>query len=160
MLRSKSLYLCRFVSFLIYGFTHLSSFILASVSIDRAIATNFINFSKVYCKPNMAYKIIALNILLASAIDFHNLIFMGHSTQEWNSDAVTNIDQQYMKTLGHHGSSSNNFSDEFNKESVLKNSSFLITVHHCESIKDTNYDKFIDPYFRWIDLLGIIPTIF
>jgi hypothetical protein len=74
--RAKSIYLCRFVSFLIYGSTHLSSFILASVSIDRAIATNFINYAKEYCKPVMAYKIILINIAIASFLDFHNLFFL------------------------------------------------------------------------------------
>jgi hypothetical protein len=74
--RAKSIYLCRLVSFLIYGSTHLSSFILASVSIDRAIATNFINYAKEYCKPFTAYKIILVNILIASLIDFHNLFFL------------------------------------------------------------------------------------
>jgi hypothetical protein len=83
IVRAKSIYLCRIISFLIYGSTHLSSFILASVSIDRAIATNFINYAKVYCKPVTAYKIILVNIFIASLVDFHNLIFLVRLIRVW-----------------------------------------------------------------------------
>ena len=48
VLRNYSRSVCRIHTFLTYASTHLSSFILASVSIDRAIATNLINFAKKY----------------------------------------------------------------------------------------------------------------
>lgn len=79
-MRNQLLAACRVISFLIYSFTHLSSFILASVSIDRAIATNFITFSKAYCRPITAYKVISINIALAVLINFHSLFFIGHTS--------------------------------------------------------------------------------
>ena len=45
VIRNESIILCRLHSFLTYVFAHLSSFILASVSIDRAIALNSIKIS-------------------------------------------------------------------------------------------------------------------
>jgi hypothetical protein len=81
VLRNKSLFICRVHTFLTYTFTHLSSFILASVSIERAIATNLINFAKCYCKPQTAYRIICLNTVIAVIFNFHNLIFLGYEDQ-------------------------------------------------------------------------------
>lgn len=81
VLRNKSLFICRVHTFLTYTFTHLSSFILASVSIERAIATNLINFAKCYCKPQTAYRIICLNTLIAALFNFHNLVFLGYEDE-------------------------------------------------------------------------------
>lgn len=134
VLRNRSLFLCRFLSFLIYVFTHLSSFILASVSIDRAIATNFITFSKIYCKPKTAYKIIFLNVLIAAIINFHSLIFLGYETQNLSN---TTIGVNYIN-LNSSGSMG-----------LLRSTSY-----ECASEKDTLYDRFLDPYFKWIDLLS------
>lgn len=105
-IRDKSPFFCRPLTFLIYWFTHLSSFILCSVSIDRAIATNFINFSKVFCKPHMAHKIILFNIALATVINFHNLIFMG----SWKTsfDNTTTITSQADQAQANHGSNVQN----------------------------------------------------
>jgi hypothetical protein len=77
ILRNKSFLVCRLHAFLTYTFTHLSSFILASVSIDRAIATNFITFAKDYCKTTTAYKVIVVNVFLTVMINFHSLFFLG-----------------------------------------------------------------------------------
>jgi len=75
--RNYSIVICRIHTFFTYASTHLSSFTLASVSIDRAIATNFLTYSKKHCTPQSAYKIIAINILISTIINSHNLIFMG-----------------------------------------------------------------------------------
>lgn len=106
VLRNQALFVCRFVSFLIYSFTHLSSFILASVSIDRAIATNFITYSKTYCRPITAYKVIGFNIFLAVIINFHNLLFMGHISHTRIGDEIgtfwnTIIKQILIKEIKH-----------------------------------------------------------
>lgn len=136
-IRNKSVSICRILSFLIYGSTHLSSFIIASVSIDRAIATNLINFSKSYCTPKTAYKIILINIFLAAAINFHSLIFMGYE------DPI-DLDRPSLTTA----------LDYLNRNSTR-------TTFMCASKKGNLYDKFLDPVFKWIDLLSyaIIPFI-
>ena len=81
IIRSQSFLLCRFHTFFIYTSTHLSSFILASVSVDRAIATNCLTFAKTYCTPKYAYKILFINFLMAVAINFHSLIFLGYDQE-------------------------------------------------------------------------------
>lgn len=78
VLRNKSLVICRLHTFLTYTFTQLSSFILASVSVDRAIATNAINFAKSYCKPRVAHRVIAACCALAILLNFHSLLFLGY----------------------------------------------------------------------------------
>jgi hypothetical protein len=75
--RNYSILICRIHTFFTYASTHLSSFTLASVSIDRAIATNFLTYSKKHCTPRSAYKIIAINVIISTIINSHNLIFMG-----------------------------------------------------------------------------------
>jgi hypothetical protein len=140
VLRDTHITVCRIHSFLTYVFTHLSSFLLASVSIDRAIATNLINFSKIYSKPQMAYKIIFLNILVAAVINFHSLLFMGYYRIYSTSSSIN--DTNLLIGV------------EFNKSSIVKE-------FHCATESGTMYDKFLDPYFKWIDLFSyaIIPFL-
>lgn len=76
--REQSIFVCRAHTFLTYVSTHLSSFILASVSIDRAIATNLITYAKVFCKRRMAYKVVLLNLCLAALSNSHYLLFLGY----------------------------------------------------------------------------------
>jgi len=150
VIRNQSLFICRVHTFLIYGkfyhlknilikvsnfffkaSTHLSSFILASVSVDRAISSNCINFSKTYCKPKYAYRILLINCLLVVLINFHSLLFLGHETE-----------------IAHHETSSNSPSiNEYN--------------YQCSSENGTLYDRFLDPYFQWMDLIfyAIAPFI-
>jgi hypothetical protein len=144
ILRNKSFFLCRSHTFLTYSFTHLSSFILASVSIDRAIATNLINFAKIYCKPNMAFRIIVINCLLAVLINFHTLLFLGFKDNDVTSDFLS--------------SSTSSSSTEILSVLVTSNTSSIIhsnnpNIFHCASKDGTLYDKFLDPYFEWIDLI-------
>ena len=61
VLRDYSIILCRAHTFITYFFSHLSSFILASVSLDRAIALNLTNFSRVYCLPRTAHLVVFAN---------------------------------------------------------------------------------------------------
>lgn len=122
MIRNQNIIICRVHSFLTYVFTHCSSLILALVSIDRAIATNLINFAKTYCKPSMAIKIICLTLIFTILINFHYLLFLGYEKNEENSTAK---------------------------------------IFECGSQTGTLYDKFMDPYFEWIDLIlySILPFI-
>ena len=102
----------------------MSSFILASVSVDRAIASNCINFAKTYCKPKSAYRVLFVNCCLVVLINFHSLFFLGHE-----AESVHN------KTSG--------------------SNKFLINeqTYQCQSKNGTVYDRFLDPYFQWMDLI-------
>jgi hypothetical protein len=91
VLRNKSLLVCRLHTFLTYTFTHLSSFILASVSIDRAIATNLINFAKSYCKPRVAHRVILINCALAILLNAHTLGYMGYMQRVDNNKTSYHI---------------------------------------------------------------------
>jgi hypothetical protein len=130
-------------TFLTYMFTHLSSFLLSSVSIDRAIATNFINFSKVYSKPKMAYKIILVNIAIASIINMHSLFFLGYYTNNSGRNETQLFDNTSFSS-----------SDNLNMAGADSQEQFS-----CATKVGTAYDLFTDPYFRWIDLFAyaIIP---
>jgi hypothetical protein len=92
VIRTYSIYICRIQTFIVYSCSHLSSFILTAVSVDRAIATNAINFARKYCKPNVAYKIIISLCCLVICINFHTLIFIGYEeigNNEWNNTNQT-----------------------------------------------------------------------
>jgi hypothetical protein len=93
VLRNQSILLCRLHTFLVYTCTHLSSFILAAVSVDRAIATNAINFARDYCKPRVAYKIFGLNCLLAIAVNAHILFYLGY--EDNNVDYINNSTSKF-----------------------------------------------------------------
>lgn len=90
VLRNQSYFVCRVHTFFTYCCTHLSSLILASLSIDRAIATNAINFAKVYCRPNMAYQVFCLNCVLVGVINFHYLVFLGYDEPRINFNVKVN----------------------------------------------------------------------
>ena len=140
IVREKSLFVCRTHTFLTYMFTHLSSFILASVSIDRAIATNLIRFAKDYCKPHTAYKVLLFNLFLASLPNSHYLIFLGHY-EERNGGAYN--DTFYRN--------SSNLISSLSSEKKLS----------CTSLPSTVYDRFLDPYYNWMDLIfyAILPFL-
>jgi len=141
VIRNSSLVICRVHSFLTYASTHLSSLILASISIDRAIATNMITFSKIYCKPNVAYKVIFVDIVLSSLVNFHNLAFLGFhvpATTPTTTPTTTNVTKIHSN--------------------ATSSRTHLVEVV-CASELGTLYDTFLDPYFKWIDLFfyAIIP---
>jgi hypothetical protein len=122
IIRNRSALICRFHTFLIYASTHLSSFILASVSVDRAIASNWFNFARTYCKPKNAYRVLIVNFLLVVLINFHSLLFLGHESKMPLFKADSN-------------------------ESLYE------YTYQCSSKNGTLYDRFLDPYFQWMDLI-------
>jgi hypothetical protein len=139
VIRNESIILCRLHTFLTYVFAHLSSFILASVSIDRAIALNSINLSRIYCKTQTAYKVILINIIVVVLINCHSLFFLG--TYEYADENV--------------GSLSNNSSITFPNSDTSK----MILI--CGTKEGTLYKNFLEPYFEYIDLLcyAILPFL-
>lgn len=77
IIRNYSIVLCRAHTFATYFFTHLSSFILASVSLDRAIALNLTKFARFYCLPKTAHLVVAIDAFIVLVINFHTLVFLG-----------------------------------------------------------------------------------
>lgn len=138
VIRNESIILCRLHSFLTYVFSHLSSFILASVSIDRAIALNSINLSRVYCKTQTAYRVILIDIAIVVIINCHSLFFLGtYESPDENSILLLN-----------------------NSSITLPNeSSKMILI--CGTKEGTLYKNFLEPYFEYIDLLcyAILPFL-
>ena len=139
VIRNQSLFLCRIHTFFTFACTHLSSFILASVSIDRAIATNAINLAKKYCNPSTAFKVTIINIIFAIIINFHSLIFLGYETLEPPSSSNLTL-LNYINA------------------STSSTESYVLT---CGSEIGSLYDNFLDPYFEFFDLLfyAILPFI-
>lgn len=76
-IRVQNLFLCKFHTFLTYVTTHLSSWILTIVSIDRAIACTVIQLNKRFCRPKSADRIFLGMCIIASLINSHILLFMG-----------------------------------------------------------------------------------
>jgi hypothetical protein len=132
VVREQSMFICRTHTFLTYMFTHLSSFILASVSIERAIATNLITFAKGYCKPRTAYRVLALNLLLACVPNSHYLIFLGYE-QSYASANLTTLNGTVAYT----------------------------TKVQCTARPDTSYDRFLNPFYNWMDVIfyAILPFL-
>jgi hypothetical protein len=76
-LREQSLFLCKFHTFLTYVTTHLSSWILTIVSIDRAIACTYVQLNKRFCRPKSADRIFLFMCIIISLLNSHILLFMG-----------------------------------------------------------------------------------
>jgi len=76
-IREQNLFLCKFHTFLTYVTTHLSSWILTIVSIDRAIACTVVQLNKRFCRPKSADRIFLIMCIIISLINSHILLFMG-----------------------------------------------------------------------------------
>jgi MFS family permease len=76
-IREKNLFLCKFHTFLTYVTTHLSSWILTIVSIDRAIACTVVQLNKRLCRPKSADRIFLIMCIIISLLNSHILLFMG-----------------------------------------------------------------------------------
>lgn len=76
-IRERSLWLCKFHTYLTYVSTHLSSWILTLVSIDRAIACTVIQLNKRFCRPKSADRIFLIMCFVIALINSHILFFMG-----------------------------------------------------------------------------------
>ena len=89
-IRTQSLFLCKFHTFLTYVTTHLSSWILTIVSIDRAVACTVVQLNKRFCRPKSADRIFLFMCLTVSLINIHILLFMGSERSE-NVPLIHNI---------------------------------------------------------------------
>lgn len=76
-IREKNLFLCKFHTYFTYVTTHLSSWILTMVSIDRAIACTMVQLNKRFSRPKSADRIFFIMCLIISLINSHIILFMG-----------------------------------------------------------------------------------
>lgn len=96
-IREQNLFLCKFHTFLTYVTTHLSSWILTIVSIDRAIACTVVQLNKRFCRPKSADRIFLIMFIIISLINSHILLFMGskrtiiHSSIDNNSNNTISL---------------------------------------------------------------------
>ncbi|CAF0874120.1 unnamed protein product [Adineta steineri] len=95
-IREQNLLLCKFHTFLTYVTTHLSSWILTIVSIDRAIACTVIQLNKRFCRPKSADRIFLAMCIIISLINSHILLFMG-SKQTIIHSTINNISSYQQK---------------------------------------------------------------
>ncbi|CAF0944927.1 unnamed protein product [Rotaria sordida] len=89
-IREQNLFLCKFHTFLTYVTTHLSSWILTIVSIDRAIACTIVQLDKRFSRPKSADRIFLAMCITISLINSHILLFMG-SKQQIIISSINNI---------------------------------------------------------------------
>ncbi|CAF2808374.1 unnamed protein product [Rotaria sp. Silwood2] len=89
-IREQNLFLCKFHTFLTYVTTHLSSWILTIVSIDRAIACTIVQLNKRFCRPKSADRIFLAMCLTVLLINSHILLFMG-SKQRIIVSSINNL---------------------------------------------------------------------
>jgi hypothetical protein len=97
-IRDQNLFLCKFHIFLTYVTTHLSSWILTIVSIDRAIACTIVQLNKRIGRPKFADRIFLIICLIISLINSHILLFMGSKQTEIYSSTNTNL-SIYKETI-------------------------------------------------------------
>lgn len=75
-LRNLNPLTCRLHTFITYWSQHSSSWILSFISVDRAIATNCIQFARKFCTPRSAEYIVAMILILIALLNCHELIFL------------------------------------------------------------------------------------
>jgi hypothetical protein len=75
-LRNLNSVSCRLHTFITYWSQHSSSWILSFISVDRAIATNFIKFARKFCTPRTADYVVGIILLLTALLNCHELIFL------------------------------------------------------------------------------------
>jgi hypothetical protein len=107
-IREQNLLLCKLHTFLTYVTTHLSSWILTIVSIDRAIACTVIQLNKRFCRPKSADRIFIGMCIIISLINSHILLFMG-SKQTIIHSSRNNISSYQQIVVCNHNTSKNYF---------------------------------------------------
>ncbi|CAF1603224.1 unnamed protein product, partial [Didymodactylos carnosus] len=95
-IRTSHLVLCKLHTFFTYITTQLSSWVLALVSIDRAVACTIMQ--KHFCKAQSADRIFAGMCLAVSIINSHILFFMGKQRTIY-AQRLTNSSSLVLTTL-------------------------------------------------------------
>ena len=91
-LRNLNQVTCRLHTFITYWSQHSSSWILSFISVDRAIATNCIQFARKFCTPRSADYIVASIIVIIAIFNCHELAFLRLQDAD-PIEITTNTDQ-------------------------------------------------------------------
>ena len=84
---------CRLHTFITYWSQHSSSWILSFISVDRAIATNCIQFARKFCTPRSAEYIVGLILIVIALLNCHELLFLHlQYTDRVDAPITTNFD--------------------------------------------------------------------
>jgi len=75
-LRNLNQVTCRLHTFITYWSQHSSSWILSFISVDRAIATNCIQFARKFCTPRSADYIVASILVIIALLNCHELAYL------------------------------------------------------------------------------------
>ena len=67
---------CRLHTFITYWSQHSSSWILSFISVDRAVATNCIQFARKFCTPRSAEYIVAAILVIIALLNCHELVYL------------------------------------------------------------------------------------
>ena len=74
--RSLNQVTCRLHTFITYWSQHSSSWILSFISVDRAVATNCIQFARKFCTPRSAEYIVAAILVIIALLNCHELVYL------------------------------------------------------------------------------------
>ncbi|CAF0801448.1 unnamed protein product [Adineta steineri] len=83
---------CRLHTFITYWSQHSSSWILSMISVDRAVATNCIQFARKFCTPRSADYIVACILVIIALLNCHELMFLRIQDTD-PIELTTNTDQ-------------------------------------------------------------------
>ncbi|CAF0956983.1 unnamed protein product, partial [Didymodactylos carnosus] len=114
-LRKISPITCRLHTFVTYWSQHSSSWILSAISIDRAIATNWIQFARKFCTPKSAEYVVGVILLTTALFNSHELIFirLDMNNVEFNEQTLltstTTIPQETMLSSFYYSDSTTHF---------------------------------------------------
>lgn len=72
---------CRLHTFITYWSQHSSSWILSMISVDRAIATNCIQYARKFCTPRSAEYIVGIILIIIALLNSHELLLLHLQSQ-------------------------------------------------------------------------------
>jgi len=181
-LRILSPITCRLHTFITYWSQHSSSWILSFISVDRAVATNFIKFARKFCTPRSAGYIVSSIVILIGLVNCHELIFL-HLRDASLVESINSISTTTTTTTTSFRSSKNfqkrtveilvsicdktpwnqlcqrqkrDLSSLNNNENMFKSK---YSMKKCEPLEGSRYAYVWDHVWEWIDvcLYAIIP---
>ena len=80
--------MCKLHVFLTYFLSHLSSFLLCTISIDRVISVMFLHKAKLLCTPQVAFNVSMVLIVVNFLLSSHILIFKSGYYHPNNNDTI------------------------------------------------------------------------
>jgi hypothetical protein len=92
-LRSLNAISCRLHTFITYWSQHSSSWILSFISVDRAVATNCIQYARKFCTPRYAEYIVACILVTTALLNCHVLAYL--SLQDADPIEITTNADEY-----------------------------------------------------------------